>query len=76
MQNSMKAYKINPKKPNASTLQLCYLLLLLLSRNIGNVNILNYSENEEDGVKDIEEDIEDEVQEMEAVQGNLNINIF
>ena len=39
-------------------------------------DILKYSQNEEDDVKEIVEDIEDEVQEMEVVQGNLNINIF
>ncbi len=39
-------------------------------------DILKYSENEEDGVEESVEDTEDEVQEMEILQGNLNINIF
>jgi hypothetical protein len=45
---------------------------MLLHREIGNISILNYSQNDEVGIEDIVED----VQEMEAVQGNLNINIF
>jgi hypothetical protein len=55
-------------------LQLCY--LLLLHREIGNISILNYSQNEVVGVEENVEDIEDEVQEMEVLQGNLNFNRF
>ncbi len=39
-------------------------------------DILKYSQNEVVGVEENVEDIEEEVQEMEAVQGNLNINRF
>jgi hypothetical protein len=47
-----------------------------LHRKIGNISILNYSQNDEDGIEESVEDTEEEVQEMEALQGNLNINIF
>jgi hypothetical protein len=47
-----------------------------LHREIGNISILNYSQNEVVGVEENVEDIEDEVQEMEVLQGNLNFNRF
>jgi hypothetical protein len=50
--------------------------MLLLHRKIGNISILKYSENDEVGVEENVQQIEEEVQEMEVIQGNLYFNIF